>query len=300
MVSNDPGIRFYAGEPISSPAGYKLGTLCVIDIRPRELSWQQANSLKILANQVNKLIELSQQRNKAAELARQLTDKQRIIEDLQRKSQRQTELTTQQMQERKRFLQSQSEILRKGKFTKKDITELAEKADYHVGNIDHFCTNTHLLSGRDLNDQKDSITSLDLSNLIKEIIESQQTLILKNRNKVLTYIPEHLKIRHNPFVLDHIFKTILEFLLHRLNKAEIHFVVEEQNHTLHFHISFLKELESLNLTTVAKDSSRNSSESIEYELAFIHELIESLQGTMLVKPLGNQGTTISIELRYLS
>jgi len=35
LVINDPGIRFYAGCPISAPNGQKLGTLCIIDQEPR-------------------------------------------------------------------------------------------------------------------------------------------------------------------------------------------------------------------------------------------------------------------------
>lgn len=38
LVSADPNIRFYAGCPISAPNGSKLGTLCVIDSKPREVS----------------------------------------------------------------------------------------------------------------------------------------------------------------------------------------------------------------------------------------------------------------------
>lgn len=50
LVTGDPHIRFYAGEVLHSPAGQPLGTLCVIDTKPRRLSEEDHALLKDLAD----------------------------------------------------------------------------------------------------------------------------------------------------------------------------------------------------------------------------------------------------------
>lgn len=58
LVTGDPNIRFYCGLPLTTKDGYTLGTLAVIDRKPRQLSTQQISNLHMLARQVINLLEL--------------------------------------------------------------------------------------------------------------------------------------------------------------------------------------------------------------------------------------------------
>ena len=81
LVASDPHIRFYAGAPLINEDGYALGTLCVVDRRPRELAPEQREALKALSRLV--LAQLEFRRNLIL-LKEALTDRTKEEHERQR------------------------------------------------------------------------------------------------------------------------------------------------------------------------------------------------------------------------
>ncbi len=63
LVTGAPNVRFYAGAPLSIPDGHRVGTLCLIDHRERDLTPEELSHLRDLADCVQ--AELNQTRREA-------------------------------------------------------------------------------------------------------------------------------------------------------------------------------------------------------------------------------------------
>lgn len=140
VVRGEPHFRFYCGMPLINPEGYALGTVCVFDFEPRDLSFEQSEALRRLSRQTMAQLEL---RRKLLELSHA----QQELE-LERKKSEQLLLN---------ILPSTiaAELMAKGHVTPrfyeavtimfmdfKDFTKFAEKAEPRtlVNELDHYFT----------------------------------------------------------------------------------------------------------------------------------------------------------------
>ncbi len=74
LVTGDPQIRFYAGAPLISSGGFRVGTLCIMDRAPREsFSETDAANLADLAAMVVDELEFGLARRERSELERLFT-----------------------------------------------------------------------------------------------------------------------------------------------------------------------------------------------------------------------------------
>lgn len=85
LVTGPPGIRFYAGAPLVAPGGHIVGSLCVIDTKPRRAESMDLGALRDLAAVVVDELELRlasetlQERNQQIQkLTRALTEAEEI------------------------------------------------------------------------------------------------------------------------------------------------------------------------------------------------------------------------------
>lgn len=73
LATGAPDVRFYAGAQLRTPSGNKIGTLCVIDNKPRVIGEKQINALEALARQVVNQLELRLSKKSAESLLEKKT-----------------------------------------------------------------------------------------------------------------------------------------------------------------------------------------------------------------------------------
>lgn len=81
VLHTNPAARFYAGTPLKSYDGYNVGTLCVMDIQPKELSDEQKKCLMALSKQVATIMELDLGKSLLEETVTQLEIKNKVVQE---------------------------------------------------------------------------------------------------------------------------------------------------------------------------------------------------------------------------
>ncbi|MGQ0751366.1 MAG: GAF domain-containing protein [Betaproteobacteria bacterium] len=132
LVTEPPNIRFYAGAPLINPDGHALGTLCVIDRKPREMSADHQQALRVLSRHVMSQLELRRRTLEAARLRAERDEamaaaRLRHAEVERRVEERTTELAGSEAEARR-----QLEMAEKSRRALLSVLEDAQRAEQRV------------------------------------------------------------------------------------------------------------------------------------------------------------------------
>jgi len=78
LVTGNPNIRFYAGCPVRAPDGQKIGALCAIDRKSREMDMVSLQILRDLAGMIENELRLDQLNRQNSDLSEKLTTAERL------------------------------------------------------------------------------------------------------------------------------------------------------------------------------------------------------------------------------
>lgn len=292
---NDADAIFYAGVPLINPNGYKLGTLCVFDHKPRKLNEVQTTSLKALAKQVINLFELRKKNSLLTEFQKELQQRnERLINFAQ--------VVSHDLKSPLANITSLTRLLRE-----ENIEALSEDSELYLNYIeDSSSTLKNYINGilkfykadELLEKQKEDVGLKVLFDEIKEILVTEDI--------VFEYPKEGILQNVNKSALTQIFLNLIDNSL-KYNLNSQRFVSVNYIEELDFHKFSIKdngmgidlgvqeEIFSLFKTTGIKD--RDGKDGTGIGLATVKSLVSKLGGTVSLESEPGKGSTFTFTVR---
>lgn len=293
LVTGDPNIVFYAGIPLMTNDGHGLGTLCVIDNKPRQLTPSQLEMLGALSNQVMRLFEL---RKAILTLEVKEVELEQTIMDLEDY----TSIVSHDLKTSFRNIEVASEVIDK---TMGQSIDPATKSN--LGNIKKECNESlHFINGimnysKSIGSYSQEVTLVDMHALFTRTVER-----LKVPGHFKINIPNYLPVIHSSkSALQHIFENLIQNSIKYMDKPkpEISITYEDTDTEHIFSVNDNGSgIEKDHLDRIFKlyyKVEKDSQESFGVGLAIVSKLTNLLRGELKVMSEVGRGTQIALALQ---
>lgn len=294
LVTENPNIRFYAGMPLKSPNGYNLGTLCVIDTIPRDLTQNQKDALKVLGKQVINLFEL---RKKNIEL--ELT-----LVELKKNNELKNKLFSIIGHDLKSpisnidlFLQ----ILEQEMLTIEESKEHLNKLRSALKSTDELMNNLFNWAKSQLNSYKFEKEFVNISEIIKCEIDKNVNNTKSKNIKIINLISENILMSVEKNQFNFIIRNIINNAIKFTENASIIISIKEENGFIR--ISIKDEGIGMCSETLSKLFSwkgKNSKQGTKGEtgsgfgLLLVNDFVKNHNGNIFVESELQKGTNVII------
>lgn len=211
LITGYPNVIFYAGIPLVNPAGFSLGTICVIDNEPRELTLNQLESLRALSRQVVNLFEFKK-------LNKNLKESQEEIQTRNSELEQFAYVVSHDIKSPLNNIIGLITILneyQKGKFddSGERIVNLITKSSLRLKSLIDGIISHYIGVNIEVNTKKE----IDVDLLFKEIIDLLDT----KREYQITYTSEFKSIVTNEVAIKQILTNLLSNAIKYNNKEKV-------------------------------------------------------------------------------
>lgn len=305
LVLGDPNIRFYAGMPLVTDRGYKLGTLCVIDRKPKLLSSEQQLALRTLAKQVIKQFELRlkvKELNATVELVHQQQEKLRKYNQI---SSRLLSIIGHDLRSPMASLSSVLKLFSQDAISREELFHLVTQLQEVINSGEDLLNNLLVWGTAQLNGDDIRFSVVSMSDLLDNVVKQNEPYLITKNNVVKLEMPPSLVISTD--------KNILEFVIRNLllnaNKFSANSTITIEVRLTREHVTISVNdlgigIESDRIPYLFSWEKRKSTAGTSGEkgsgigLKLCAELIEKLGGSLTVSSNVGQGSTFLITLPF--
>lgn len=209
MVTNAPDIRFYAGMPIVTPDGNKLGTICVIDRKPRNLDDDQKFALQILAKNVMTLLELRIKNNNLSDTLSALYTQSNETDRINNVNNRLLSILAHDLKNPLGAIQQTLEIFSDGDLSTEDRNEIALELKKNVGNAMNMLNEVLQWGTSQVEGKETDFKKINFKEFLDEESEKYY-LLLKSKNNIFeNNIEEGLSVNADINMMRFIFRNLV-------------------------------------------------------------------------------------------
>ncbi|MGB1313327.1 MAG: sensor histidine kinase [Bizionia paragorgiae] len=285
---------FYAGVPLMNPEGFPLGTLCVFDTKPRQLTALQKQVLIAMAKQVVNLFELRKRNNELRETKEQLNIQNEnlkhfaghVSHDMKMPLANMIVTTDILKKKYKNVLDAKGieylDYLKQSSFT---------LSDYISGLLDHY--ESDKLGGE--------LESFDLNLLLEEIVD----LLNINIDCEINFPETNEELFCNRAALEQVFLNLIGNSLKYNDKEKIVITIACKRGDAHLEFKISdngigipqdKQKEIFNLFSTVGNLDRNGNRGNGIGLSTVQKLITKLGGTISLESELGKGTTFNFTI----
>ncbi len=297
LVADEPYLKFYAGYPLVNPDGYPLGSLCVLDYKPRTLSDSQIKALKNLSNQVVRTLELRKHQESLTTTNRILEDKNKELEQFAYRAAHDLKSPLKNLSGLVDFcLNTQEENLdEEGQEMLKMMDQSSEELQALIEGILHYSR-----SDKWLQEERENVD-------VKQLLEEVKNL-LDSKNFSHFHLPQgDVVINTHKVALKQVFMNLLSNSIKYCDKEELVIQIDYHKDDDYHYCSITdngpgipkqdqSKLFELFEVLNKKDKAGNKGTGIG--LATVKKLVEGLGGKITVDSEEGNGTTFHLSIAH--
>nr|WP_299437234.1 GAF domain-containing sensor histidine kinase [uncultured Aquimarina sp.] len=296
LTEEEKIVIFYAGIPLIDKNGFPLGTLCVIDSKPKELINKQLESLKSLANQVVILFELNKKNKDLEKIEDKLRKRNESLKEFARvishdlKMPLANVITTSDLLKLKLANNLDKETSEYFEYIKQSSFSMS---DYINDVLDHYESDSLV---------KNKPESFKLNSLLREITE----LLSIKPDCTINFPESNPTLECNKSALKQIFFNLIGNSIKYNDKEHIIIDIDLTEDTIFYYFKITDNgmgipedmIESIfELFTTANGTDRSGNKGNGIGLSTVKKLVETLEGCIKVKSKLEVQTTFDFSIK---
>ncbi|KAI9440308.1 gaf sensor signal transduction histidine kinase [Russula earlei] len=296
LVTSDPHIRFYAGVPLVTRNGYKLGTLCVIDSKPNKLNEEQGFILKVLGSQIVKMLEMR--------IVNKESERQKLL--IEQQNSTQNRILSIIAHDIRNPLSSMKQAMDMDAFNRLSIEDWSMIREQFVHQIDgtiDLLNNIVEWGMLQISGAAQVTERIHLKELVADKLDvARLTASLKNI-ELVNLADESIYLHTHPDILNFILRNLVSNAIKFTRKGTVSIFAQRESNKIHIAVNdtgvgiSAEALQDLLSKRIAKTSyGTNNEKGSGLGLMLVQEFISSLQGSLEIESEMGKGTTVHLFL----